>query len=216
MSLLDRFRALVRRDRRGDVHVATVNPWGLDWRERIAEMTIPTLFATQPDLQAVIAFRAREMASLPLHVDRITNAGGFHEKLDGPLRDLFTKPNSHQTGYELIRDLVSTLDLYGRAFWYVYPSAASLAGWEIEPIHPSWIIGTRGGTIYEPETYIVRPSNLAGDRTEQELPGSNVVRFSAYAPDGETPISPIEDAVTVQRMLDGIYASAAKHEEVKI
>ena len=33
---------------------------------------------------------------------------------------------------------------------------------------------------------------------------------------GKTPISPIEDAVTVQRMLDGIYRSAEQHAEVKL
>ena len=34
--------------------------------------------------------------------------------------------------------------------------------------------------------------------------------------EGKTPISPMEDAVTVQRMLDGIYRSAAEHKEVSI
>ena len=33
---------------------------------------------------------------------------------------------------------------------------------------------------------------------------------------GKTPISPMEDALTVQRMLDGIYRSAEAHREVEI
>ena len=33
---------------------------------------------------------------------------------------------------------------------------------------------------------------------------------------GKTPISPMEDAVTIQKMLDGIYRSAAAHKEVEI
>jgi predicted dehydrogenase len=33
---------------------------------------------------------------------------------------------------------------------------------------------------------------------------------------GKTPVSPMEDALTVQKMLDAIYRSAAAHAEVTI
>ena len=198
MSLLSRFRALVARDRDRDSLVRfDVNPWGPDWRARIGRLSPAELFATQPDLQAVVAFRAREVAALPLHVYRITDAGGYHEKLDGPLRELFIKPNSHMTGYELIRETVATLDLYGSAYWYVFPDASATAGFSIEPLHPTWIVGSDGGTIYLPERYHVRPPRPSAGSETVVIPGANVVRFCSYAPDGVVAIPPLESLKNV-------------------
>lgn len=193
MSLLDKFRALVRREPAGGgLAIMPANPWGPDWRSRIEGMSVPTLFATQPDLQAVVAFRAREVAALPVHLYRIRD--GEHEKLDSPLASLFVKPNGHQTGYELMRDLVSTLDLYGRAFWYVYPSATAPAGYEIEPLHPEWVVGGEGGDVYAPDVWEVRPPWRF---QSLKLPAANVVQFRSYAPDGVTVVSPIQSLKNV-------------------
>lgn len=189
MALIDRLRAILRRKpaTRSQILGLRENPLGPDWRDKIDGMSVPTLFACQPDLQAVVAFRAREIAALPVHLYRISD--GEHEKDTGPLSRLFVKPNTHQTGYELMRDLVATLDLYGRAFWYVFPSAVSESGWEIEPVHPLWIKKEKDGTIYRPDVYRVR-TPWASESVD--LPASNVVEFRSYAADGVNAVSPIE------------------------
>ncbi len=57
--------------------------------------------------------------------------------------------------------------------------------------------------------------------TTPEVAGNNyfveeIRHFVTCLNEGKTPISPIDDAVTVQKMLDAIYRSAEAHAEVKI
>ena len=193
MGMLTRFADFLRRRKDARTGFAYSSSWGTewgtDWGSFIQGMSVAKLYSTQPDLQAVVSFRAREMASLPIHVYRISDAGSVHRKVDGPLRDLFVKPNSHQTGYELIRDTVSSIDLYGSAYWYCFPSIDSPTGFCIEPIHPTWIVGSHGGNIYKPDAYVVRTPD---GRSKIVLKGENIVRFSSYAPDGINPVCPIE------------------------
>ena len=83
------------------------------------------------------------------------------------------------------------------------------------------IFGSKAGCTFEPLT--IYGENEEGYLSEEkpEVIGNNyfveeIRHFIDCLNTGRKPISPIEDAVTVQRMLDGIYRSAEKHEEVKI
>ena len=83
------------------------------------------------------------------------------------------------------------------------------------------IFGSKAGCTFEPLT--IYGENEEGYLSEEkpEVIGNNyfveeIRHFIDCLNTGKKPISPIEDAVTVQRMLDGIYRSAEKHEEVKI
>ena len=83
------------------------------------------------------------------------------------------------------------------------------------------IFGSKAGCTFEPLT--IYGENEEGYLSEEkpEVVGNNyfveeIRHFIDCLNTGKKPISPIEDAVTVQRMLDGIYRSAEKHEEVKI
>ena len=83
------------------------------------------------------------------------------------------------------------------------------------------IFGSKAGCTFEPLT--IYGENEEGYLSEEkpEVIGNNyfveeIRHFIDCLNNGKKPISPIEDAVTVQRMLDGIYRSAEKHEEVKI
>ena len=58
---------------------------------------------------------------------------------------------------------------------------------------------------------IIRKKRDGGILTEEEIR-----HFVTCLNEGTTPISPIDDAVTVQKMLDAIYRSAETHAEVKI
>jgi trigger factor len=57
----------------------------------------------------------------------------------------------------------------------------------------------------------VKPEVEGNDFFEEEIR-----HFITCLNEGKTPISPIDDAVTVQRMLDAIYRSAEAHAEVTI
>ena len=83
------------------------------------------------------------------------------------------------------------------------------------------IYGSKAGCTFEPLTIYGEDEEGYLSTEKPEVVGvtyfvEEIRHFVDCLNTGKTPISPIEDAVTVQRMLDGIYASAEKHEEVKI
>ncbi len=83
------------------------------------------------------------------------------------------------------------------------------------------IYGSKAGCTFDPLTiygedtagYLSTETPAVVDRSTFK---AEILHFIDCLNTGKTPISPIDDAVTVQRMLDGIYISAEKHEEVKI
>ena len=145
--------------------------------------TVGQLYDSQPHLQTVVAFRARNVAQLPLHLYEIDE--DRHERVYGPLASLLARPNGHQTGFELIRGLVTCLDLYGEAFWSVERSADSPSGWSIEQVPPEWVTPV-GGTPVAPEAW-----RIARNGFEVDLPASNMVVFRAASPDGLGASSPV-------------------------
>lgn len=83
------------------------------------------------------------------------------------------------------------------------------------------LFGSKAGCTFEPltiygeneEGYLstVQPEIVPNNYFVEELR-----HFIHCLNTGDTPTSPIEDAVTVQKMLDGIYKSAALHKEVEL
>ena len=83
------------------------------------------------------------------------------------------------------------------------------------------LFGSKAGCTFDPltiygeneEGYLSdeKPEVVGNDMFVEELD-----HFIACLNEGKTPISPIDDAVTVQKMLDAIYRSAAAHAEVTI
>lgn len=83
------------------------------------------------------------------------------------------------------------------------------------------IFGSKAGCTFEPLTIYGEDADGYLSTETPEIQGNNyfteeIRHFCDCLNTGKTPISPIEDAVTVQRMLDGIYRSAEQHAEVKI
>ena len=83
------------------------------------------------------------------------------------------------------------------------------------------LFGSKAGCTFEPLTiYGENEEGYLADLKPEITPNNYFVEeikhFVECVNEGKTPISPIEDAVTVQRMLDGIYRSAAEHKEVTI
>ena len=83
------------------------------------------------------------------------------------------------------------------------------------------ICGTKAGATLEPLT--IYGENEEGYLTDNKptvgksgIFDNEIDHFLHCLRTGEKPISPLEDGVTVQRMLDGIYRSAQLHREVEI
>ena len=83
------------------------------------------------------------------------------------------------------------------------------------------LFGSKAGCSFEPLTiYGENEEGYLAD-TKVEVAGNNMFteelrHFISCLNEGKTPVSPIEDAVTVQKMLDAIYRSAEAHAEVTI
>jgi len=83
------------------------------------------------------------------------------------------------------------------------------------------LFGSKAGCTFEPLTIYGENEEGYLDTYKPEVTPNNyfeeeIKHFVECVNEGKTPISPIEDAVTVQRMLDGIYRSAEAHKEVTI
>ncbi len=95
--------------------------------------------------------------------------------------------------------------------------------WAINGVESATTVlyGSKAGCTFEPLTIYGEDAEGYLSTEKPEVVGNNyfkeeIAHFVDCLNTGKTPISPIEDAVTVQRMLDGIYASAEKHAEVQI
>ena len=85
----------------------------------------------------------------------------------------------------------------------------------------SKLYGTKAGASFDPLTVYGTDENGKLTDTKVEVPGNDfyedeIRHFVDCLNTGKTPISPMEDALVVQRMLDGIYRSAEAHREVEI
>ena len=83
------------------------------------------------------------------------------------------------------------------------------------------LFGSKAGCTFEPLTIYGENEEGYLSDTKPEVVGNNyfeeeIRHFITCLNEGKTPISPIDDAVTVQRMLDAIYRSAEAHAEVTI
>ncbi len=88
-------------------------------------------------------------------------------------------------------------------------------------VNTSQLFGTKAGCTFEPlHVYGENEDGYLSD-TVYEVTNYNMFEeelrhFIECLNEGKTPISPMDDAVTVQRMLDAIYRSAEVHREVTI
>ena len=85
----------------------------------------------------------------------------------------------------------------------------------------SKIFGSKAGCTFEPLTIHGTDENGKLTDIKIEVPGNDfyldeIKHFVDCLNTGKTPISPMEDALVIQRMLDGIYRSAEAHREVEI
>jgi len=88
-------------------------------------------------------------------------------------------------------------------------------------VNSTQIFGSKAGCTFDPlviygEDEERRLSTVAVETEKSNFYETEILHFIECLNENKTPISDINDAVTIQRMLDGIYRSAAAHREVEI
>lgn len=194
MSILDKLRNAITNPTSGNVNLH----YSLGAVDTIRKISPAQMYRTQPHLRAVVDFRAVNVAQLGLHVFRRAANNDRVRSRDSITARLLNRPNPSQTTYEIIRDLVADLSLYGVAFWALAPDADSDSGWTIRPIPPTWVSGYSGGTMWDPEwIHVVPPSGIPS-----KLPAREFIIFRDYIPGltsmASTPVEALRDILIEQ------------------
>ena len=190
MSLISTLKTLVGKPNNTYVPATPLDGWLVDADiHRFLSQSPAELYRTQPHLRTVINFRARNVAQLGLHVfERVSDTDRVRAT-GTAVGILLAEPNPDSTMFEVMRDTVCDLDLYGAAYWLLIPDAASRSGWQLRIIPPTWIVGTRGGSMWQPAEYRVCP----GNGCDEWLDARDFIVFRDWNPNGAgSPVSPIE------------------------
>lgn len=162
---------------------------------QVANLSTAELYATQPNLRAVVSYLADNAAQVPLKVyDRISEDDRARVR-DSTLALLLEYPNPDMTPYELKRAIYSDLYLYGRSLVLTLPDKQAPSGWQLRHIPATWIIGYKGDWAFSPEKVIVS----TGHGHAQELPADRFLLFNSYSP--TDPLSTYEPVRALQDTL---------------
>lgn len=169
----------------------------------ISAMSPATMWQTQPHLRTVVAFLARNLAQLGLHVFVRTPDEGRLRDRDSLLARVLAAPNSYTTTYELIYALMGDMALYDRAYWRVGADSDSATGWAIHRIPPTWVEPI-AGSVFRNAEYVVRPRS--GE--EVKLTSAEVIDFTGYHPGDPRSGSPTVDALkdVLQEQIESLRA----------
>ena len=161
--------------------------------DKLGRFTAADLHATQPNLRAVVDFRARNVAQLGLHVYKPVDKGRERDRTSVAAL-VMDDPNPAQTGYQLIYSLVADMDLYDEAFWVI---AKGNNGWAIRPLPVADVIKREGSEWHG--TFAVTV-NQGGKPVR--VPAENLIHFRGYSPTygsrGSSPVTALRDTLTEQ------------------
>lgn len=162
---------------------------------KLSTYSAADMHRTQPNLRAVVDFRARNVAQLGLHLFRPVDEGRERDR-DSVAAKLLASPSRAQTGYQLIYSLVADIDLYDEAFWVVVNRGGD--DWAIRPIPVAAITERRGSEwagTFEIEV-------AGGDDDAITITGDQLVHFRGYSPDygsaGTSPVEALRDTLMEQ------------------
>ncbi|OQQ20114.1 phage portal protein [Streptomyces sp. M41(2017)] len=152
---------------------------------RAAPWEYETIWRTQPQVRTVIAFLARNIAQLGVHVYRRVSDTDRERLTQHPLAQLLGNPLLGMTTYRFIERLVSDVALYDN--WYGIKLKLN-GQLRILPVPPT-LIRPYGGNWIRPEKY-----QTAGGRDFQP---DEVIHIHGYSPTdltyGESPIESLRD-----------------------
>lgn len=155
-----------------------------------------TMYRRQPAVRAVVDFLARNIAQLnPKVYERVGNTDRL--EIGGhPLAVALRNPNPESTRYRHLRDTVSDLAIYDRAYWRKMRSGRRLSVVRVSPSALS--VENVGGR------HVYRLPN------GEVVPREELVVFAGYSPDGsELGVSPLE---TLRRVLQEEAAAVQNRE----
>lgn len=185
MGIGDALRRL-RGPRREPVVVSGGVSWTL--ADEVMGMPPGELWASQPHLRTVVSFLARNVAQLGLHTFRQVSETDRQRVRDGPLVELWRRPNPAATRYELLYGLVADRALHDIAYVYVGRNRDAAAGWECYRLPPPWVT-PGGGDAFSYDEFGVR---APGSTETVTLPAESVLVFPGWSPaDPRVGVSPV-------------------------
>lgn len=149
------------------------------------------MYRTQPALRAVVGYISENVAAVPLKCYERRGENDRPRDTTSPLALLLEHPSDGVTTYELVRDTMADVLLYGWALWYVVPSADTESGWEVTRIPPEWVSTTYTEGGFEPSSYVVQVPEAG--RAPVTVSATDTLAFSLYGAGGPLdPASPVE------------------------
>ena len=144
----------------------------------VGGMDAAELYRTQPNLRAVVGFLADNAASVPWKVyDRVSDTDRVRVT-DSTAALLLSRPNPSMTGYELRRRIFADLYLADKFLSIITQDRETPSGWSMWPIPFTWVDGYVGGTVYQPESFIIRtPKGIRA-----EVPADTCLWIHGYNP----------------------------------
>ena len=165
--------------------------YGGPLRDKVLGMSVEEVYRTQPELQAVVSYIARNVAQLPLKCYTRVSDDDRPRDTEGVLPKLLSHPGGGVTTYDLVLWTISDICIYGRYLWWVLPSAETESGWVIQHIPAGWIMQTKTKDGFRPSSYVLKNPTTMG--REIEVPADQFVSHVEYNPGKPvTPLSPIE------------------------
>lgn len=191
-SIRERWHAMIRPN-------VWVVDFGGDAPTQVKGFTAKKLYATQPNIYAVVNFLASSIAQLPLNVYVRDGETERRRDRDSAAALLLRHPNADQTTYEFVRAVAVEYLLVGRVYVWVLPDADSPSGWQMRVIPNEWIIDKKSDSAYASKSITVqsRSSDSAVD-----IPREEFVCFSTYSPGNPggfiSPLAPLRVTLTEQ------------------
>lgn len=166
-----------------------------------------TIWRSQPQVRTVVAFLARNIAQLGLHVFKRVSDADRKRLTDHPLADLIARPLPPQfkiTRYRLINALMHDLGIYDNAYWL--KMRPSPGGFGLVRLPPRAVVPI-GDTWFAPEFY-----QYTGNKGRTKFSADQVVHFFGYNPnDPRHGVSPME---SLRRILAEEFAAGQYREQM--
>ncbi|MEX1078889.1 MAG: phage portal protein [Homoserinimonas sp.] len=161
------------------------------------------IYKSQPQVRIVVAFLARNIAQLNMHVFRRLSDTDRERLRDHPIAQLIANPNSRTTQFRLFRSLVSDIGIFDAAYWLKVQEKGKPT---LVPL-PAQMVEVGGDSDWlHPEHFIVK-----GSRGKTKIRHDQMVYFHGYNPvDARTGLSPIE---TLRRVLSEEFAAGQMREQ---
>lgn len=142
------------------------------------------IYRTQPAVRTVIAFLARNIAHIGVHVFERKGDSDRARVIDHPLAKLLARPNPWTTQYRFLDALATDFFIFDTAYWLKSKAADGTPA--LTRIPPS-MVTPKGDNWLTPDAFEVK-----GSKATRLVPADQMLYFRGYGGDSDVGISPIE------------------------